>query len=398
MIGICQSSVDLVRHLSTLLIEQSQLSDEQARTDESARLTCPLCSHRNWQQLDNDLWRLEQWLQYAEGTQAGQTSPPSGIEQLEDVIQDHREFLMDLDSHKSIVVSLNIVGTHLVAHTEDRESADKLRSRLTNINKRWDAVCHVAALWHTQLQSSLMENREFHQTIDELVSWLARTENSIRLTEPVDLTEDSTIIEAKFNKFRELRSELEHCEPRVMSLQEAAEQLLRHCEAPRGSHTWDRLTQLRVSLQSLRRLCGVYILKLGAVLGHDPADLASVTTSASLHSLPREPRVTAGAVRASSAFNFNQQLPKDGADTPQGALGSQDEGDDAVDTTVLSRSCRFLGRVVRASLPIQALMLLLLGVAALVPSTQEDYSCTMANTFARSFEPMLRYPNGPPPI
>nr|CAD7603271.1 unnamed protein product [Timema genevievae] len=184
VVASCESSVELIRHLNTLLVEESGLSDEQARTrdvqrlsvrfdellararqreqrlrdvSDSARLTCPLCSKRNWQQLDNDLWRLEQWLQFAEGTQSSQRAPPTNIEQLEDVIQDHREFLMDLDSHKSIVVSLNIVGTHLADHTEDTGRAEQLRSRLVTTNSRWDAVCRSAAAWQTQLQTALME-------------------------------------------------------------------------------------------------------------------------------------------------------------------------------------------------------------------------------------------------
>lgn len=63
-----------------------------------------------------------------------------------------------------------------------------------------------------------------------------------------------------------------------------------------------------------------------------------------------------------------------------------------------SKGRSFLLRVLRAALPVQLLLLLLIGLACLVPMTEEDYSCHHANNFARSFHPMLRYTNGPPPI
>ncbi len=72
--------------------------------------------------------------------------------------------------------------------------------------------------------------------------------------------------------------------------------------------------------------------------------------------------------------------------------------DDEVNVGVLARSYRFLGRVVRAAVPIQAMMLLLLGVSSIVPLDQDELICSVQNNLQRSFEPMLRWSNGPPPI
>lgn len=85
-----------------------------------------------------------------------------------------------------------------------------------------------------------------------------------------------------------------------------------------------------------------------------------------------------------------------------GCLSSHSESPDAILSSAAASSSpkapSFLFRVLRTALFIQLLLLLLIGLACMVPMTEEDYSCHYANNFARSFHPMLRYMNGPPPI
>lgn len=55
------------------------------------RLQCPLYYQQNLSQLDNNIWRLEKWLEHAEGTlRINPTTPPENIEQLEDLIQEYK--------------------------------------------------------------------------------------------------------------------------------------------------------------------------------------------------------------------------------------------------------------------------------------------------------------------
>lgn len=165
-------------------------------------MTCPLLSHRNWRQLDSDLWRLEKWLDLAEGTQSEQRSPPNDMEQLEDVIQDHRTFLLNLESHADILTSSNSAGNSMVENTEDAECAQVLRDRLAVVNSRWEKICTAAAKWHEKLQIALLTNNQFRRIRGELLAWLKRTETSVRMSEPIDFTESRDVIEEKYKKFR----------------------------------------------------------------------------------------------------------------------------------------------------------------------------------------------------
>merc|ERR1719336_2569705 len=202
-------------------------SEEPQEAPGSPASSCPLCRRRNWSQVEGDMWRLEHWLEHSSATlsQLLRAGVPTSIEQLEEVIQDHREFLLDLDSHKSVAMSINVVGSHLAEHASSPSRAEAMETRLASVNGQWDAVCEQATLWQTRLQTALLENGEFHETILELQQWLDATTATVREAEPVDLRVARAVLHAKYHKFLELLKDLHRCEPRVVSLQEAADQL-----------------------------------------------------------------------------------------------------------------------------------------------------------------------------
>lgn len=80
-----------------------------------------------------------------------------------------------------------------------------------------------------------------------------------------------------------MRNDLERCEPRVISLQDSANYLLDEQTEARA-----RLQELRLRLHSLKRLAGIYSIKLGTALGLNPRDVGLAATSSSLASLSHD--------------------------------------------------------------------------------------------------------------
>ena len=105
-----------------------------------------------------------------------------------------------------------------------------------------------------------MQNAEFHRTIEELTAWLESTTAQIRSSEPVDLAQARSVLESKHDKFRSLHADLERCEPRIVSLQEAADQLELQMENRQCREVKRKLSMLSQKLRILINVCQVCIL------------------------------------------------------------------------------------------------------------------------------------------
>ena len=66
---------------------------------------------------------------------------------------------MELDSHKSLMMSINVIGGHVTEHSCDEVKSEATNRRIDKINADWDEACEKATQWQTALQTSLMQVR-----------------------------------------------------------------------------------------------------------------------------------------------------------------------------------------------------------------------------------------------
>ncbi|XP_067239730.1 nesprin-2-like isoform X4 [Chanodichthys erythropterus] len=359
----CSGSIKSVKRVSMILDEEQQeeqgltglsTADKQSGVIERWELlqaqavSKEQCCTKDAQQLTSDLNDITSWLDRVtpelDRLQKPETS--ASVKVLEERVKQLKEMQKTFACYKTMMLSLNLGGRELHQGATGHELQEGLRS----MNRRWTEACAGLEGWEGSLRNTLERCQEFHEMVHSLLLWLAHAESRRYTVNMDDPSVQPSILQEHRNTLKDLAEELQGRQKQVSSLQEIVSELLPEAAGEDSAEAREKLHVIGSKLRLLSRQV--------------EQDLQMIQERL-------ESTTDAAGDRKSSECSRSKRDP-----SPQ-------------------RS--FFYRVLRAAFPLHLLFLLLLVVACLVPLSEDDYSCTLSNNFARSFHPMLRYTNGPPP-
>ncbi|XP_054617984.1 nesprin-1 isoform X10 [Dunckerocampus dactyliophorus] len=383
---------------------------------------------QQWQQLISDLQTMRAWLGQCEA-ELGQLrglEVRTDIHSIQQRIKKLRELQKGMDAHKSEVLSINLSSASFLQSEPDSEEAWELRGGLKEMNTHWDRLGALLEEWREDLQRALMQCQEFHEMSHGLLLWLENIDRRRNEVVPVPPNLECETLQTRHRTLTQIKRELLDSQQKVSSLQELSAQLLVSTAVPTtttlhsaGGECLEAREKVHVIWNRLRLLLREVDYDLEGLHRR----LEAMSTQQNFIPIPAGKCDMTAALPASDSTNIQpcrrlprgkssqahpgppESSPRHSRRRSPGAAGCVSSRSDILDgasppssSPSSSKGQSFLHRVLRAALPVQLLLLLLIGLACLVPMSQEDYSCHHANNFARSFHPMLRYTNGPPPI
>ena len=223
---------------------------------DSARVKCPLCMKSDWKTIEMEFWRLEQWLDNTVYVQNIQTAIPSNFDQFERLIHDERSFLLDLDGYRSLLVSLNTLGVHLIEHTDfnDLVKIEFLRKKLQIVNTNWQTISKKANQWNRDLKKALKQNSNFRQKLHELNDVLVNSQNIIEKNEPIIINDELHVQFVKYRELTSVRKQLMEFEPKALKFREIVCDLFRDSES-----NYENEIDLNHDLEFYQQVSSIYI-------------------------------------------------------------------------------------------------------------------------------------------
>ncbi|XP_041418661.1 nesprin-1 isoform X4 [Xenopus laevis] len=422
LLGECRESIDTVRKVSEKLkeeeeklsgfinlnspetqssgvIERWELIHAQAHNKE-LRMKQKL---QQWQQFISDLNNVWDWLADTEEEveQLNQLDVSTDIQAIEQRIKKLKELQKAVDSRKAIVLSINLCSSEFTqANTPESK---ELQERLKQMNVRWERLGSALEEWRYKLQDALMQCQDFHEMSHGLLLWLENIDRRRTEILPINPNLDADTLQDHLKLLSQMKRELLESQLKVASLQDMSCQLLVNAEGKDcleakekvhviGNRLKVLLKEVTRHIKDIEKILDISSnqLELTSWSSADELDTSGSLSPVSGRSTPSRQRTPRG--------KYSVSQPGPSANNPPSRSKEDGSGSYRSEANEAQQHQSFFQRVLRAALPFQLFLLLLIGLACLVPMTEEDYSCTLSNNFARSFHPMLRYTNGPPPI
>ncbi|XP_078133881.1 nesprin-2-like isoform X3 [Sander vitreus] len=342
--GLTSSTAD--KQTSTGVIERWELQRFNDKTDVKRDL-------EQWQKLNSDLCNVTSWLGRVlpELERLKQIAPPTGIRDIEANIGKLKEMQKAFNSYKCLMISANLSSRHFTPG--DATELRELHEALGSANQTWQQACGGLESWERRLHQALMQCQEFHETLHSMLLWLARAESKLGTVNVSDRRVPRSILLEHRDTLMALREELRSRRHRISSLRDIGSRLMPEDAGEEEDEAEEKVRVVACKLQLLLRRVATDLRTLWGRLEEEDDDAnATVGRPAT----GREERCRSSPRRET-----------------------------------------FFRRVLRAAFPLHLLFFTLLLLTGLLPMSEDHRSCTLSNNLARSFYPMLRYIDGPPP-
>lgn len=374
----CAGNIDSIKRVKLILDEEEQLVDHGLTALSAADNTGVIerwellqvqssglpQDLQQWHKLNSDLCDVTAWLNgvIPELEKLQTIEPKTTIRDIESNIHKLKEMQRTFNGYKTAMIGVNLSGRGF--QNGDSTELQEMRENLQSANEKWAQACAALDRWEHRLHKALMECQEFHETLHSLLLWLAKAESQRYMVNIHDQNTDLRILREHRDTLEAVHQDLQSREREVCSLQEISSQILLQDQEEDTLEAKEKVHVISNKLRLLIRQISHDLQTLQSRLDSSGPDMSG-TVSTQYQEGSRVQAVTRGSP-ASVKSDSSPGRP-------------------------------FLYRVLRAALPLHILFLFLLVVACLVPLSEDDYSCTLSNNFARSFYPMLLYTNGPPP-
>ena len=139
------------------------------------------------------------WLQNMEEQLTAMGPIPGDTDAVKEQMGALKAFKEEVHPKSLDIQSLNQQATDLTRESPTEQGAT-IREPMADVNKRWDQLLDGMSDRKSKLQNALLSLGQFQSAIDELLSWLGRTEQTLDEMQPV--YGDPKVIEIELAKLK----------------------------------------------------------------------------------------------------------------------------------------------------------------------------------------------------